>query len=76
MPAHMLLILILVVGPILIDVRLIWGVLAVQIKCGIEQEKDIFSVYVENISGGECHLDLHDAVSMETFVEGKPRTMQ
>lgn len=46
--------------------------LAVQIKWGIEKEKDVFSVYVENISGEDCHLDLLHAVSIETFVEGNP----
>ena len=48
------------------------GLLAVQIKWGVEVETDVFSAYVENISGENCHLDLHHAVSMDTFVEGKP----
>ncbi|CAL8463715.1 g3249 [Coccomyxa elongata] len=43
---------------------------AFDIKWGIEKEKDVFSVYVENISGEDCHLDLLHAVSIETFVEG------
>ena len=42
-----------------------------QVRWGIEMEGKIFSGYMENVSGEHCRLDLHDAVSIETFVRGK-----
>lgn len=40
-------------------------------RWGVESEGDVFSAFMENIRRGDCDLDVHRAVSLETFLKGK-----
>lgn len=42
-----------------------------QVKWGIEDQADFFSMYIENINGDDCLLDLRVAGSLQSFLEGK-----
>ncbi len=42
---------------------------SLQVKVGIEYDKEIFGSYLDNTSGGD--MDLGEFMSLEAFVEGE-----